>query len=95
MGRKLRNTVTMFQSQLTLDWPDLERLNKYETCSKIKQQEYYNLRHRAQPLSPITLGTEAQVTTDKKPGVVLKLTETPRQYMCRHLVQLFGETVDI
>ena len=61
----------MLQSQLTPDWSDLERLNKHETCSKIKQQEYYNLRHRAQPLPPITSGTEVQVTTDKKPGVVL------------------------
>ena len=69
MGRRLHNTVPMFQSQLTPDWPDLERLNKHETCSKIKQQEYYNLRHRAQPLPPITSGTEVQVTTDKKPGV--------------------------
>ena len=80
MGRRLFNIVPMFQSQLMPDWPDLERLNKHETCSKIKQQEYYNARHRAQPLPPITSGTKVQVTTDKKPGVVLKETETPRQY---------------
>ena len=99
MGRRLRNTVSIFRSQLTPDRPDIEQLNKHETCSKIKQQEYYNSRHRAQPLPPITSGTEVQVTTDKKPGVVLKETETPRQYIvqtpsavirrnCRHLVPL-------
>ena len=75
MGRRLRNTVPMFHIQLTPDWPDLERLNKQETCIEIKQQEYYNSRH------PIALGTEVQVTTDKKSGVVLKETETPRQYI--------------
>ena len=103
MGRRLCNTVPMFQSQLTPDWLDLERLNKHETCSKIKQQEYYNLRHRAQPLPSITSGTEVHVTTDKKPGVVLKETETPRQYIVqtpsavihrnrRHLVPLSPQT---
>ena len=103
MGRRLHNTVPMFQSQLTPDWPDLERLNKHETCRKIKQQEYYNLRHRAQPFPPITSGTEIQVTTDKKPGVVLKETEIPRQCIvqtpsadihrnCRHLVPLSPQT---
>ena len=81
MGRILRNTVPMFQNQLTPNWPDLERLNKHETCSKVKQQEYYNLRHRAQPLPSIASGTEVQVTTNNKPGVVLKETETPRQYI--------------
>ena len=81
MGCRLSNTVPMFQSQLTPDCPNLERLNKYETCSKIKQQEYYSSRRRAQLLPHITSGTEAQVTTTKKPGVVLKETETPRQYI--------------
>ena len=103
MGRRLRNTVPMFQSQLTPDWPDLERLNKHETCSKIKQQEYYNLRYRTQPLPPIASGAEGQVTTDKKPGVVLKETETLRQYIVqtpsavirrnrRHLIPLSPQT---
>ena len=41
MLRRLRNTLPMFQSQLTPDWPDLEQLNKHETCGKIKQIEYY------------------------------------------------------
>ena len=103
MGRRLRNTVPMFQSQLTPDWPDLERLNKHETCSKIKQQEYYNLRHCAQPLPPITSRTEVQVTTNEKSGVVLKETKTPRQCIVqtpgtvirrnrRHLVPLSPQT---
>ena len=59
--------------------------------------------HRAQPLPPITSETEVQVTTDKKPGVVLKETETPRQYIAqtpsaiicrnhRHLVLLSPQT---
>ena len=104
MGRRLRNIVPMFQSQLTPDWPDLERLNKHETCSKIKQQEYYNSRHRAQPLPPIASGTEVQFTTNNRnPGVVLKETETPRQYIVqapsavicrnhRHLIPLSPQT---
>ena len=103
MGHRLRNTVPMFQSQLMPDWPELEPLNKHETCSKIKQQEYCNSRHRAQLLPPITSGTEVEVTTDKKPGVVLKETETPRQYIVqtpsavirrnrRHLVPLSPQT---
>ena len=65
MGHRLRKTVPMFQSQLMPDWPDLERLNRHETCSKIKRQEYYNSRRRAQPLPPIASGTEVQVTTDQ------------------------------
>ena len=81
MGRRFRNTVPMFQIQLMPDWPHLERLNKHESCSKIKQQEYYSLLHRSQPLPPIALRTEVQVATNKKPGVVLKETETPRQYI--------------
>ena len=85
MGRRLRSTVPMFQSQLTPGWPDSEQLNKHETYSKIKQQEYYDSRHRAQLLPPITSGTSVQVTTNKKPGVVLKKTETPRQYIVQTL----------
>ena len=61
------------------------------------------MRHCAQPLPPITSGTEVQVTTDKKPGVVLKETETARQYIVqtpnavirrnrRHLVPLSPQT---
>ena len=103
MGRRLRNTVPMFQSHLTPDWPDYELLNNHKTCSKIKQQEYYNSRRRAQPLPHITSGTEVQVTTDKKPGVILKETEAPRQYIVqtpsavirknrRHLVPLATQT---
>ena len=34
MGRRFRNTVPMFPSQLTPDWPNLEPLNKHETSSK-------------------------------------------------------------
>ena len=65
MGRRLHNTAPMFQSQLMPDWPNLEPLQKNETCSKIKQQEYYILQHCAQLLPPIALGTEVQVTTNK------------------------------
>ena len=62
-----------------------------------------HLRHRAQRLPPITSGTEVHVITDKKPGVVLKESETPRQYIVqapsavirrnrRHLVPLSPQT---
>ena len=81
---------------------DLEGLNRHETCSKIKQQKYHNSRHCTQPLPPIASGTEVQVTTDQKPRVVLKETETPRQYIVqtpsavirrnrRHLTPLFPQ----
>ena len=64
---------------------DRTSLNKHEANSKIKQQEYYNSRHRAQPLPPIPSGIEVQVTKDKKPGVVLKENWDSETMYCAYI----------
>ena len=53
MGRKLRNSVPMFHTELNPHWPDLEKLHARESESKLKQQSNFNLRHKATPLTPL------------------------------------------
>ena len=80
MGRKLRNTIPTFQSRLNPRWPDLEHLQKREASNKQLQREHFNICHQAKKLPPLVPGTEVQITTDDKQGVVLKETGSPRQY---------------
>lgn len=80
MGRKIRTTVPIFHTLLTPKWPDLVQLQKQEDQSKVKQEKYFNTRHRAMPLRKLTQGTEVRITTHPEPGVVKGTTESPRQY---------------
>ncbi|XP_015779104.1 PREDICTED: uncharacterized protein K02A2.6-like [Acropora digitifera] len=80
MGRKLRNSVPMFHTELNPHWPDLEKLHARESESKLKQQSNFNLRHKATPLTPLEPGTEVHVKDLDRPGVVVKAAETPRSY---------------
>ena len=80
MGRKLRNSVPMFHTELNPHWPDLEKLHARESESKLKQQSNFNLRHKATPLTPLEPGTEVHVRNLDRPGVVVKAAETPRSY---------------
>lgn len=80
MGRKLRNSVPMFHTELNPHWPDLEKLHARERESKLKQQTNFNLRHKATPLTPLETGTEVHVKDLDQPGVVVKAAETPRSY---------------
>ena len=80
MGRKLRNSVPMFQTELNPHWPDLEKLQERESESKLKQQSNFNLRHKATPLTPLEPGTEVHVKDLDRPGVVVKAAENPRSY---------------
>ena len=56
------------------------QLQKHEDQSKVKQEEYFNTRHRAMPLRQLTPGTEVHITTHPEPGVVKNTTENPQQY---------------
>ena len=80
MGRKLRNSVPMFHTELNPHWPDLEKLQARESESKLKQQSNFNLRHKATPLTPLEPGTEVHVKDLDRPGVVVKAAETPHSY---------------
>lgn len=80
MGRKLRNSVPMFHTELNPHWPDLEKLHARESESKLKQQINFNLRHKATPLTPLETGTEVHVKDLDQHGVVGKAAETPRSY---------------
>ena len=80
MGRKLRNSVPMFHTELNPHWPDLEKLQARESESKLKQQSKFNLRHKATPLTPLEPGTDVHVKDHDRPGVVVKAAETPRSY---------------
>ena len=61
MGRKLRNSVPMFHTELNPHWPDLEKLHARESESKLKQQSNLNLRHKGTPLTPLEPRTEVHV----------------------------------
>lgn len=80
MGRKLRNSMPMFHTELNPHWPDLEKLHVRESESKLKQQINFNLRLKATPLTPLETGTEVHVKDLDQPGVVVKAAETPRSY---------------
>jgi len=80
MGRKLRNSVPMFHTELNPHWPDLEKLHAGESESKLKQQLNFNLRHKATPLTPLEPGTEVHVRDLDRPGVVVKAAEIPCSY---------------
>ena len=80
MGRKLKNSVPMFHTELNPHWPDLEKLQARESESKLKQQSNFNLRHKATPLTPLEPGTEVHVKDLYRSGVVVKAAETPRSY---------------
>ena len=103
MGRKLRNTIPTFQAQLNPMWPGLEHLQKREASNKQLQREHFSIRHQANKLPPLVPGTEVQINTHDKQGVVSKKTGSQRQYAVqttnaisqrnrRHLVPLSPET---
>ena len=81
MGRKIRNTVPMFHTQLSPQWPNLEKLQARESESKVKQQLTFNNRRRATPLTQLESGTEVLVKDLKCPGVVVEAAKTPRSYV--------------
>jgi len=85
MGRKLRNSVPMFHTELNPHWPDLEKLHARESESKLKQKSKFNFRHKATPLTPLEPGTEVHVRDLDRPGVVVKAAETPRSYEVKTL----------
>lgn len=80
MGRQIRNSVPMFDTQLNPHWPDLGKLHARESQSKLKQETMFNSRHRAKPLSPIGPDTEVFVKDLKRSGKVVKAATTPRSY---------------
>ena len=80
MGRKLRNNVSMFHTELNPHWRDLEKLHARESESKLKKQSNLNLRHKATPLTPLEPGTDVHVKDLDRPGVAVKTAETPRSY---------------
>ena len=53
MGRKLRNTIPTFHTNLNQSWPNIEKLREREAESKEKQRLYFNQQHRVPALKPL------------------------------------------
>ena len=80
MGRKIRTMVPIMDALLDPKWPDVQKLRQKEDASKLKQKQYFDNRHLAKPLRPLSPGTDVQITTHAEPGVIRKETESTRQY---------------
>ena len=80
MGRKLRTTVPTFHTLLDPKCVDVQKLRQKEDASKLKQKQYFDRRHLAKLLQPLSPRTEVQISTHHEPGVIRKETENSRQY---------------
>ena len=81
MGRKVRSSVPIFHTELSPQWPDLDKLQARETENKLKQQSNFDHRHRATPLPRLESGAEVLVKDLQGPGVVVGAAKTPRSYV--------------
>ncbi|CAB4007185.1 Transposon Ty3-G Gag-Pol poly [Paramuricea clavata] len=80
MGRKLRTTVPIFHTLLHPKCVDVQKLQQKEDASKLKQKQYFDSKHLAKPLQPLSPRTEVQISTHHEPGVIRQETENTRQY---------------
>ena len=62
---RLRTMIPMFHTLLDPKWPDVRRLQQQEDAGKLKQKQYFDHKHQAKPLKPLSLGTEVQITTPR------------------------------
>ena len=80
MGRKLRTMVPTFHTLLDPKCVDAQKLRQKEDASKLKQKQYFDRRHLAKPLQPLSPRTEVQISTHYEPGVIRQENENTRQY---------------
>uniref|UniRef100_A0A3B5QZY7 Gypsy retrotransposon integrase-like protein 1 n=1 Tax=Xiphophorus maculatus TaxID=8083 RepID=A0A3B5QZY7_XIPMA len=81
MGRRIRTTVPVTQSQLTPKIIDMEKLRTAETDYRQKQRQSYNRRHRARNMSLLHPGEKVWVTDLKTRGTVVSGAGSPRSYI--------------
>ena len=81
MGRKLRNTIPTFHTNLNPSWPNIEKLRERETESKEKQKLNFNQQHRVTTLKPFQHGIPVYIKDAKITGTVTGTAETPRSYI--------------
>ena len=81
MGRKLRNPVPTFHENLIPRWPDMNKLQKSENWQRQQQEQYFNVKHRAKLLPPLSVGTKVKIANYDETGVVYGKTNSPRQYV--------------
>ena len=94
MGRKLRSNLPQTIDQLTPKWSYLENFSQSNEAFKKKQQQNYDYRHRARPLTPIPNDSPVWVNmgTSNIPGRVV-VHHGPT--LLKHLQGCFEEIVII
>ena len=72
MGRKLKTTVPIADSQLTPDIPNLEQVKLRDDQVKKRQKNNYDSLHRAKILPKLFPGDTVWVSDRRTPGTVVK-----------------------
>ncbi|KAK0148358.1 hypothetical protein N1851_011319 [Merluccius polli] len=81
MGRQIRSTIPQLPTSLRPRWPNVNSYRKSEKQAKKKQQQCYNLRHRARPLHLLQPGQNVWLPRENKKGTVIQHATTPRSYI--------------
>lgn len=81
MGRKIRTSVPVIQSQLDQGWTDRDSLRRTEQNYKRKQKENYDRRHRARNMPLLQEGDHVWVKDILERGTVVSHTGMPRSYI--------------
>lgn len=81
MGRQLRTTLPQLPKKLSPCWPGMTEFRCSETKGRRKQQQYYNSRHRAQPLPVLKPGQNVWLPLEKMQGSVVSQSSSPRSYL--------------
>ncbi|XP_064475825.1 uncharacterized protein LOC135389723 [Ornithodoros turicata] len=81
MGRRLNTRLPVLPDTLDPTQPDHRAFKAKDASLKVKQTTYYNRRHRAAPLTSLTLGGEVWVSDLKCWGRVLSPAQRPRSFV--------------
>ncbi len=85
MGRHLRTTVSVMASNLVPEWPELKIVKVKDRKAKESCRYFFNWRHGARSLSPLSPGDSAHLKLDGEKewttkGIVSCQAEQPRSY---------------
>ena len=82
-GSKIRTDVPQPKSSFIPRWTHTQQLKELHEKYKSSQSEYYNKRHRARSLPPLTDNTPVWVQTENSnvPGTVVRQAPTPQSYI--------------
>uniref|UniRef100_A0A3B3XHQ0 Integrase catalytic domain-containing protein n=1 Tax=Poecilia mexicana TaxID=48701 RepID=A0A3B3XHQ0_9TELE len=83
MGRRIRTTVPVSQSQLMPQNIDTGKLRTAENNYRQKQRQKYNHRHRAHSMSLLHPGEKVWVTDLQTRGTVVSGVGSPRSYIIK------------